>query len=69
LLKKQCITCNESGHTYLECPHLGFGDMFLSFLGAPSISTGESAIQVRERVSREAIEVEEIKARDNSLKR
>lgn len=37
-IEKICITCDETGHTYLECPHVDFMSLFCASVGAPIIA-------------------------------
>ena len=52
-MTKHCITCEQDGHTYLECERLNFFDLFSAAARLPSISTGESAQELQDRVKAE----------------
>ena len=39
---KECTTCGENGHTYLECPKVPFGFLMAGAFGVPMIDGGEA---------------------------
>ena len=56
-ITKFCVTCEQDGHTYLECPEVSFLDMFMGSINMPNLMTGESANELKVRVSGEYSEM------------
>ena len=37
-ITQQCITCGESGHTYIDCPRAPFAEIFAGAFGLTDLS-------------------------------
>jgi len=44
-MEKHCVTCDEDGHTYLECPRVNFGDLLMASFGMRPIGTTPEALR------------------------
>jgi hypothetical protein len=48
-MKKFCITCEEEGHTYLECKKVGFFDLIAGCVGVP-LPSGKTTEQLKKDI-------------------
>lgn len=46
---KHCLSCNQDGHTYQDCPNLPFSGLFSIAIGFESI-LGPSFKEMQERI-------------------